>query len=82
MEPQRELLRAGPLDLDGAAGGQRERRRFGLDRADRLAPESPADPAGLHRDCIGRKPEGIGQKIADIERILRSRPDPQRAVLP
>jgi hypothetical protein len=68
--------------LTGLPSGEGQSRRLGLDRADRLAAEGPADPAGLDRDRPGRQCEGIGQKIADIEGVLRSGPDPQRAVLP
>ena len=82
MEPQREFLRARPLHLDGAARGARECRRLGLDCADRLAPEGPTNPAGLDRDRPGRQPEGIGQKIPDVEGVLRSSPDLQRALPP
>ncbi len=82
MKAQREFLRPCPLHLYRPARGPRKGRRLGLDGADRLAAEPAADPVRLDGDRIGGNPERIGQHIADIEGILRSRPDGQRARLP
>lgn len=63
-------------------GRRSKRGGFGLDSAGRISPKGAADPAGLYHHAIRRQTERIGQDITDVERVLHTGPDGQRADLP